>query len=116
MPAGPAIQHTAPAAGTDDNTIRLFVYEGADAHFDLYEDDGVSYDYERRHYSVIPITYSESSKTLTIGERKGSYEGMLRDRNFIVVPVGGSHPRPFDPDADGAVIKYTGREVTVKAM
>ena len=116
VPAGPAIQHTAPAAGTDDNTIRLFVYEGADAHFDLYEDDGVSYDYERRHYSVIPITYSESSKTLTIGERKGSYEGMLRDRNFIVVPVGGSHPRPFDPDADGAVIKYTGREVTVKAM
>ena len=116
VPAGPAIQHTAPAAGTDDNTIRLFVYEGADAHFDLYEDDGVSYDYERRHYSVIPITYSESSKTLTIGERKGSYEGMLRDRNFIVVPVGGSHPRPFDPDADCAVIKYTGREVTVKAM
>lgn len=116
VPVGPVIQTTCPTVSTDDNTIRLFVYEGADAHFDLYEDDGVSYDYERRHYSVIPITYNESSKTLTIGEREGTYDGMLRDRNFIVVPVGLNHPRPFDPGTDGAVIKYTGREVTVKAM
>lgn len=114
--AGPAIQHTSTAASTDDNTIRLYVYVGADAHFNLYEDDGTSYDYERRHYSVIPITYNEASKTLTIGDREGSYDGMLRDRNFIVVPVSRNHPRPFDPDADGAVIKYTGRAVTVKAM
>ena len=114
--AGPAIQHAGTAASTDDNTIRLYVYVGADAHFNLYEDDGTSYDYERRHYSVIPITYNEASKTLTIGDRKGSYDGMLRDRNFIVVPVSRNHPRPFDPDADGAVIKYTGRAVTVKAM
>ena len=114
--AGPAIQHTGTAASTDDNTIRLYVYVGADAHFNLYEDDGTSYDYERRHYSVIPITYNEASKTLTIGDREGSYDGMLRDRNFIVVPVSRNHPRPFDPDADGAVIKYTGRAVTVKAM
>ncbi len=114
--AGPAIQHAGTAASTDDNTIRLYVYVGADAHFNLYEDDGTSYDYERRHYSVIPITYNEASKTLTIGDREGSYDGMLRDRNFIVVPVSRNHPRPFDPDADGAVIKYTGRAVTVKAM
>ena len=114
--AGPAIQHTGTAASTDDNTIRLYVYVGADAHFNLYEDDGTSYDYERRHYSVIPITYNDASKTLTIGDREGSYDGMLRDRNFIVVPVSRNHPRPFDPDADGAVIKYTGRAVTVKAM
>ena len=114
--AGPAIQHTGTAASTYDNTIRLYVYVGADAHFNLYEDDGTSYDYERRHYSVIPITYNEASKTLTIGDREGSYDGMLRDRNFIVVPVSRNHPRPFDPDADGAVIKYTCRAVTVKAM
>ena len=38
--------HRSPPPAPDDNTIRLFVYEGADAHFDLYEDDGVSYDYE----------------------------------------------------------------------
>lgn len=114
IPCGPEIQYTSDPAS--DGTIRLFVYEGADAQFNLYEDNGTNYDYEKGQYSIIPISYSEATKTLTIGERQGSYDGMCRDRNFIVVPVGKNHPRPFDPEADGAVIKYTGREVTVKAM
>lgn len=114
VPCGPEIQYTSDPASS--GTIRLFVYEGADAQFNLYEDDGTNYDYEKGQYSVIPITYSEATKTLTIGDRQGEYDGMQRDRNFIVVPVGKNHPRPFDPEADGAVIKYSGREVTVKVM
>ena len=115
IPAGQTVQHTSDNA-EGNNTIRLYVYEGADAQFNLYEDDGTSLGYQQGHFSTIPITYSESSKTLTIGNRKGQYDGMPNDRNFIVIPVGKNHPRPFDPDMDGAVIKYSGREVTVKAM
>lgn len=116
IPSGAPIQYTGDTSTDDATTIKLHVYTGADAKFNLYEDDGDSYGYEQGSYSIIPISYNESSKTLTIGERVGEYGGMPRDRNFIVIPISRNQPRPFDPDADGAAIKYSGREITVKAM
>ncbi len=113
IPVGPEIQHTASG---NNGIIKLFVYGGADAQFNLYEDNGTTYDYEQGYYSVIPITYSESTKTLTIGDRKGEYDGMLRDRSFMVIPIGKNYPHPLDPETEGAIIKYTGQAVTVKAM
>ena len=41
----------------------------ADGSFELYEDDGVSYGYEKGEFSRIPIRYDESSGELTIGAR-----------------------------------------------
>jgi alpha-glucosidase (family GH31 glycosyl hydrolase) len=45
--------------------------------FELYEDDGVSRDYEKGIYSTISFLWDNANSTLTIGERQGSFAGML---------------------------------------
>ena len=45
--------------------INLYVYEGADGQFKLYEDEGTNYNYEKGKYATINISYDDASKTLT---------------------------------------------------
>ncbi|MBO5798077.1 MAG: glycoside hydrolase family 31 protein, partial [Clostridia bacterium] len=69
----------------DEHEIR--VYMGADGTFTLYEDEGNNYNYENGAFSTIELSYDEASRTLTIGDRKGAYEGMPETRQFHVVFV-----------------------------
>jgi len=62
----------------------LTVYTGKDAEFTIYEDDGLTYNYEKGQYSIIPLKWNEAEGTLTIGQRKGSYEGMVETRTIDV--------------------------------
>jgi alpha-D-xyloside xylohydrolase len=65
--------------------IELRVYGGANADFNLYEDEGDNYNYEKGAYSTIPIHWDEQTKTLTIGKREGTFKGLLERRIFNVV-------------------------------
>ena len=112
IPFGPDMQWSDEKPA--DN-IRLYVYAGRDADFTLYEDDGVTYDYEKGAYATIPIHWDDASRTLTLGERKGAFPGMLKERIFTVIVVDPGHPSGFAPDASGAEIRYDGTEVTCKA-
>jgi alpha-D-xyloside xylohydrolase len=110
IPAGPEIEHTAQKA----DPIVLFVYTGADATFSLYEDDGTTYNYEQGEYTVIPLAYSQSTGELTIGERKGSFAAMIKDRTFHVIWVTKDRAAGFNPDAKpDATVQYTGEKVVV---
>ena len=84
VPCGPEIQWTDQKPA---DVIDLYVYQGADGAFTLYEDENVNYNYEKGIYSMIDFSYEESSKVLTIGERKGKFPGMLKERILNVVPV-----------------------------
>ena len=46
-----------------------------------------AYDYEKGVYATIPISWNDKAGALTIGERKGTFPGMLRQRTFRVVWV-----------------------------
>ncbi|MBR3387373.1 MAG: DUF5110 domain-containing protein [Bacteroidales bacterium] len=111
IPFGPAMQWSDEKPADD---ILLAVYAGADAFFNLYEDENVNYNYEKGFYANIPITWDDASRTLTIGERKGSFEGMLQNRRFRVVVVDKDHPWAYDPDAPGVPVAYDGKSVSVK--
>ena len=94
--------------------ITLYVYEGQNGSFTLYEDEGVNYNYEKGQYAMIPFTYNEADKTLTIGERQGEFSGMLKERTFNVVTVSKDKPQPFNLKAKGVVVKYDGKAQQVK--
>jgi len=49
------------------------IYEGADGSFDLYNDSGDGYDYEKGEYSLIHMEYCDERKELTFSAVKGSY-------------------------------------------
>ncbi|UOG76440.1 DUF5110 domain-containing protein [Hymenobacter tibetensis] len=112
LPFGPEIQYTAEKP-TDP--VTLYVYTGKDASFSLYEDEGVNYNYEKGAFANIPFTYDEKSKTLTIGERKGTFTGMQAQRTFNVVWVSKDKPTPVNFTAAPAkTVTYSGSAVTVK--
>jgi alpha-D-xyloside xylohydrolase len=112
VPTGPDRQY---ATEKVDGPITVRVYTGADGAFSLYEDDGLSYDYEHGAFARIPLRWNEATGTLTIGAREGSYSGMPSELAFQVVfvtpdrPVGFS----FDPKSDQTVT-YRGDAVTVQ--
>jgi alpha-D-xyloside xylohydrolase len=112
LPFGPEIMHT---AGNSADPITLYIYTGKNGAFNLYEDEGTNYDYEKGAYSIIPITWDEESGTLNIGERKGSWEGMPETRTFKVVWVSKEKPVKFDLSADPqASVTWSGAAVTVQ--
>jgi len=110
VPFGPDIQWTGQRQA---DTIRLYVYTGADADFTLYEDDGLTYGYERGEYSRIRVHWNESSRELTLSDREGSFPGMLAERVFVVVVVDPSNPKGYDPEADGEKVNYDGNTVSL---
>ena len=112
IPFGPEIQYCDEKPA---ELINLYVYAGSDGQFQLYEDEGVNYNYEKGKFSTIDITYDDASKTVTIGQRKGSFNGMLKQRRFNVVLITKDAPRALNLDnPEGVMVQYNGKQVSVK--
>jgi len=113
VPVGPDVQYTAEKPGAP---ITLLVFTGAAGSFDYYEDDGVSYGYERGEFARIPLRYDAVKETLTIGARTGTYKGMPEHRTFKVrwIKAGAKPPADLDAAAD-ATVEYQGAEITIDA-
>ncbi|WP_194768457.1 TIM-barrel domain-containing protein [Tamlana sp. I1] len=111
IPIGPEIQYTDEKLA---DTIVLYVYQGKDGNFELYEDEGTNYNYEEGAHATISFQYNEADATLTIGERQGSFNGMLKNRKFIVVPVSKNTPKAFDYNAKGQEVDYDGQQQIIK--
>jgi len=111
LPLGPVTQYVDQRP---DAPIRLNVYVGADGKFSLYEDDGVTNAYARGEYSRIPMNYNDRSGTLTIGARSGKYNGMVAQRQFQVHFIKAGMPSAETRDADGQMVSYDGKAITIK--
>ena len=100
LPLGPEMQYVGEKSW--DN-LEIRVYPGANGTFTLYEDEGDSYNYEKGAYSTIAFNWNDKSRTLTIGERKGIFPGMLTSRQFTVVW----------PDGTTKHVDYQGQEIKI---
>jgi alpha-D-xyloside xylohydrolase len=97
-----------------DDPMEIRIYPGHDGAFTLYEDAGDGYDYEKGQFTEIPFVWNDAAQSLTIGERSGAFEGMLRSRIFNVVLVKGDHGVGIEPATTPTrVIAYTGAEKVV---
>jgi len=94
--------------------IELRIYRGANGDFVLYEDENDNYDYEKGVYATIPLHWDDAAQTLTIGERKGQFPGMLESRAFRVVFVSENHGVGINPaDEADKVVQYSGKRIAV---
>ena len=59
-----------------DSSLELRVYAGADGSFLWYDDEGDSYRYLDGECSKVLLEWRDWSRTLVIGGREGSYDGM----------------------------------------
>ncbi|MDO4738229.1 MAG: glycoside hydrolase family 31 protein [Bacteroidales bacterium] len=93
--------------------IHLYVYAGHDAHFQLYEDEGTNYNYEKGKYSTINIRYDDTARTLTIEPRQGAFKGMLKERRFNIIFITKEKPQPLNLDnPQGTLVTYNGKSIT----
>lgn len=103
LPTGPALEYTVQA---QDGSLEFTIYDDACGYSSyLYEDDGLSYDYERGEYAKIP--YSWDGSKLVLGERTGSYKGMFQTRPVKVSLVDGAGKRTL------ASFEYNGNKVII---
>ena len=101
IPVGPQVQY---ATEKTWNHLELKVYAGANGNFILYEDEFDNYNYEKGAYTEIPISWNNASRKLTIGARKGAYEGMLKNCKFTVTLQDGTQKN----------VDYNGKAISVK--
>ncbi|MGO8759268.1 MAG: TIM-barrel domain-containing protein [Terracidiphilus sp.] len=111
VPLGPDIEYTGEAAS---NPIELRIYPGADGRFDLYEDAGDGYGYEKNERSVVSIRWDDRARELIFGAREGSFPGMAKQRTFHVVVVRENHGAGPDltPSIDREIV-YQGQAVAM---
>ena len=108
MPVGPAVQY---ATEEKWNNLEIKIYEGSDGTFTLYEDENDNYNYEKGIYSTITFNWNDKSKTLTIGQRQGTFPGMLPKRKFNIVKISASTEAKKN---DHKMVTYTGSKLAVK--
>ena len=111
IPFGPELQYTSEKSA---DTITLNIYSGADATFNLYEDEGTNYNYEKGVFTIIPIKYNNATKTITIGDRKGSFNGMLEKRVFNINIISAHKTKSLDFSTSDKTIFYEGKKLTIK--
>ena len=93
--------------------INLYIYAGQNGTFQLYEDEGINYNYEKGKYATIDITYEDAARTVSFSARKGQFPGMLKNRRFNVVLVSKDAPKPLNlENPEGVMVDYNGKAVT----
>ena len=111
IPMGKIIQY---AGEKSADTLEIRVYKGADAKFDLYEDEGDNYNYEKGNYSIISFRWDEKRQTLTIGDKQGNYQGDLKKRIFNIVLVAENKGFGTNTSSTDKKILYVGSQVKMK--
>lgn len=112
IPFGPELQYTSEKPA---DTISLFVYTGRNSSFDLYEDEGTNYNYEKGSFSTMKMVYDEQTKSLTLQNRRGQFPGMLQRRVFNIVWVTKNKMKALDFNQPwDEQIVYEGKQKTIK--
>jgi len=111
IPMGKFVQY---AGQKSADTLEVRIYKGTDGKFDLYEDQGDNYSYEKGYYTIIPFKWDEQRQILTIGERQGNYPNCLKKRIFNIVFVNESNGFDINYSTVKKQVNYSGKNIALK--
>lgn len=118
LPRSNALKTKAIRYFQTDRTLTRIVsppLPGADGEFVLYEDEFDNYNYEKGMFSTIRFSWNDTSRTLTISDRKGEFPQMLKHRSFRITLM-----QPGKQSAETVMVKadkkvnYSGKKLVVK--
>lgn len=87
IPMQPIKSHTGEAT----HTIILHIYTGDSSTFNFYEDDGLSYDYQKGAYALRRIVHDHQKRTLWISQVEGIYTSTAKRFKLVFHGLDG-HP------------------------
>jgi len=112
IPMGPFLQYSTEKPA---DPIELRIYPGVDGGFTVYEDENDNYNYEKGIYATVDFKWDDVHRQLTVGDRKGEFPGMLKERTINVVLVTRDHGTGLEiTERSDEVIRYRGKEITVR--
>lgn len=109
LPLGPVVQASEESA----DPLEIRIYGGKDASFELYEDSGDGYGYEKGAKSIIEFQWNERHHVLSISDRAGSFPGMLPKRGFRVVLMQPGHGDAEMSTTVDRLLSYEGHALQV---
>lgn len=101
LPYGPVRQH---ALEETTKPLEIRIYQGADADFTLYEDDGCSTEYTKGQQCRIDLHWDNAARRLTIGARKGKYATSKIQK--IKISVAGGAEKEITYKGKGKVLSF----------
>jgi len=111
IPVGPEIEY---ALQRNNDEITLWIYQGADTSFDLYEDENVNYNYEKGDFGLLSFSYLENEQLLRIDKQQGVFAGIPKIRNINVIIVGKDKPVGFSmKSTTSEAVSYQGDEIVI---
>ena len=84
IPMGSFVQY---ATEKPEAPYEIRIYTGANGNFVIYEDENDNYNYENGAFAEVELTWNDEQKQLIIGDRKGTFEGLVMKRTFNIVIV-----------------------------
>jgi|CZKL01.1.fsa_nt_gi alpha-D-xyloside xylohydrolase len=110
VPMGPVVQC---AADTED-PMEFRIYGGKDADFELYEDSGDGYVYEKGVRATIHLHWDNRRNVLSIGDRLGTFPGMRTKNTFRIVLVKPGHGTGVGSDSGvDRTVTYDGHQMKI---
>lgn len=112
IPFGPAMEWSDEKPA---ELIHLYIYSGKDSSFQLYEDEGTNYNYEKGKYATIDINFDNAKRTVSFGKRYGSFNGMLKTRRFNIVLIEEGKAQQLNlENPQGKMVEYNGKAMKVE--
>jgi alpha-glucosidase (family GH31 glycosyl hydrolase) len=87
LPTGPVRQYVSEAS---NEPVRLTIYPGADGSFRLYDDDGLSFAYEKGAFALVDLKWDDANRTLHYNSAR---EGLLPAKELTVSLLDGEASR-----------------------
>ena len=112
VPMGPVVQY---ATERPEAPYEIRIYPGANARFTIYEDDNETYNYEKGQRTTYDLVWNDAARTLTVGDRTGSFPGMVATRTLnLVIASPGRNSGLAETIAPAKSVNYSGKKVEVK--
>lgn len=111
VPMGPVVQY---ATERPDAEYEVRIYPGADGKFTVYEDDNETYNYEKGQYATYDLIWNDTSKTLSVSARKGSYPGLVPSRKLNFVLVTADNAAGIGTGTTTRTLVYDGKAASVQ--
>jgi alpha-glucosidase (family GH31 glycosyl hydrolase) len=81
IPVGPIKQYTSEKV---DAPLTLWVYPGADANFQLYEDDGTTFNFRKGEFMKVDVAWKNTQRQLSLRMAAGAKMLAPAQRNIVI--------------------------------